>query len=57
MPYIHCCVLLKITIMQKYIKLTWNGGRTLTLKWEDYLKNEEYWSKQQCKSEIYFEKV
>lgn len=43
--------------MQKYIKLTWNGGRTLTLKCEDYLNNEEYWGNQQAKREIYFDKV
>ncbi|MDX5583604.1 MAG: hypothetical protein QNK20_01550 [Aureibaculum sp.] len=43
--------------MQKYIKLTLYGGRTLKLKWEDYLKSEEYWNAHQCKSEIYFEKV
>ena len=43
--------------MQKYIKFTWNGGRILNLKWEDYLKNEEYWSSQQCNKEIYFDNV
>lgn len=41
--------------MEKYIKLTYNGGRSLTLKWEIYLKNEEYWSNQPCIFEIYFD--
>lgn len=43
--------------MQKYVKLTYNGGRILRLKWEVYLKNEKYWHDQECQKEIYFEKV
>jgi len=39
---------------QKYIRLTWNGGRVLELKWKEYLINKEYWDKQMCKKEEYY---
>ena len=28
-------------MQQKYIRLTWNGGRVLELKWHKYLLNKD----------------
>ena len=38
---------------EKYMRLIWNGGRVLELKWHEYILNREYWDKQQCKKEEY----
>ena len=39
---------------KKYMRLTWNGGRVLELKWHEYILNRDYWDNQQCKKEEYF---
>jgi len=40
---------------QKYIKLTWNGGREINLKWKEYTMNKEYWDSQLCIKEVYWD--
>ena len=40
---------------QKYVRLTWNGGRVLELKWKEYKTNQAYWDRQQCKKEEYWD--
>jgi len=40
---------------QKYIRLTWNGGRVLELKRAEYLSNKAYWDAQVCIKEEYWD--
>ena len=39
---------------QKYMRLTWNGGRELELKWREYKMNQEYWDAQPCIKEVFY---